>query len=203
MINDFPTVYELCKNNKINPKNDPIPISPAAHYHMGGIKADKCGRTNISGLYACGENACTGIHGANRLASNSLLEAITFADIISSDIKDQINKYEGNAIHHPKIVKVKPLDQKDLSVLRETMTKYVGVEREQVGLEIAFNTVRDIYLKYQEQGYDNNSLITSLLIIRSAINRTEQRGSHYRTDHPYQDNKLNSRSSITKEDLNL
>ena len=102
-----------------------------------------------------------------------------------------------------KIVKVKPLDQNDLLALRETMTKYVGVERDQVGLEKAFDKVRDIYLKYQEQGYDNNSLITSLLIIKSAMNRTEQRGSHYRTDHPYQDNKLNSRSSITKEDLNL
>ena len=203
MIDDFPTVYELCKKNKINPKNDPIPISPAAHYHMGGIKSDKCGRTNISGLYACGENACTGIHGANRLASNSLLEAIAFAEIISGDIKDQINKYVRGASYHPKIVKVKPLDQNDLLVLRETMTKYVGVERDQVGLEKAFDTIRDIYLKYQEQGYDNNSLITSLLIIKSAMNRTEQRGSHYRTDHPYQDNKLNSRSSITKEDLNL
>ena len=85
----------------------------------------------------------------------------------------------------------------------KTMSKYVGVERDQVGLEKAFDTIRDIYLKYQEQGYDNNSLITSLLIIKSAVNRTEQRGSHYRTDHPYQDNKLNSRSSITKEDLNL
>ena len=202
MINDFPTVYELCKKNDINPENDPIPISPAAHYHMGGIGVDEYGRTNIIGLYACGENACSGIHGANRLASNSLLEAIAFADIISKDIKDQINKYEGKK-KNPKIVKVKPLDQQDLLRLRETMTKYVGVERDQVGLERAFDIVRNIYIKYQDQGYDNNSLITSLLIIKSAINRTEQRGSHYRTDHPYQDNKLNSRSSITKEDLNL
>ena len=107
------------------------------------------------------------------------------------------------ATYNPKILKVKPLDQNDLLALRETMTKYVGVERDQVGLEQAFDTIRNIYLKYQEQGYDNNSLITSLLIIKSAMNRTEQRGSHYRTDHPYQDNKLNSRSSITKEDLNL
>ena len=199
----FRQFMNYAKKNKINPKNDPIPISPAAHYHMGGIKSDKCGRTNISGLYACGENACTGIHGANRLASNSLLEAIAFADIISSDIKDQINKYVREATYHPKIVKVKPLDQNDLLLLRDTMTKYVGVERDQVGLEQAFDTVRDIYLKYQTHGYDNNSLITSLLIIKSAMNRTEQRGSHYRTDHPYKDNKLNSRSSITIEDLNL
>ena len=202
MIHDFPTVYELCKKNDINPENDPIPISPAAHYHMGGIGVDEYGRTNIEGLYACGENACSGIHGANRLASNSLLEAIAFADIISKDIKDQINRYESKK-KNPKIVKVKPLDQQDLLRLRETMTKYVGVERDQVGLERAFDIVHNIYLKYQEQGYDNNSLITSLLIIKSAINRTEQRGSHYRTDHPYQDNKLNSRSSITKKDLNL
>ena len=203
MVNDFPTVYELCKNNKINPEFDPIPISPAAHYHMGGISSDENGRTNILGLYACGENACSGIHGVNRLASNSLLEASAFADIISQDIKDQIKKYKRKGASDQKIVKVKPLDQNDLLVLRETMTKYVGVERDQVGLEKAFDKVRDIYLKYQEQGYDNNSLITSLLIIKSAMNRTEQRGSHYRTDHPYQDNKLNSRSSITKEDLSL
>ena len=202
MINDFPTVYELCKNNDINPENDPIPISPAAHYHMGGISADKYGRTNIGGLYACGENACSGIHGANRLASNSLLEAIAFADIISEDIKDQINKYVSKA-HNPKIVKVKSLEPNDLTTLRETMTKYVGVERDQTGLEKAFDTIHDMYFKYQKTGCDNNSLITSMLIIKSAIARKEQRGSHYRTDHPYQDNKLNSRSFITKEDLDL
>ena len=80
------------------------------------------------------------------LASNSLLEAIAFADIISSDIKDQINKYVRREVHHPKIVKVKPLDQCDLLLLRETMTKFVGVERDQVGLKIAFDTIRDIYL---------------------------------------------------------
>ncbi len=200
---EFPTVYELCKSNKIDPEKNPIPISPAAHYHMGGINADKYGRTNITGLYACGENACSGIHGANRLASNSLLEAIAFAEIISNDVKDQINRFEDNAEYSPKIVKVKNLDHHDLNILRVVMTKFVGVERNQSGLEKAFDTIREIYFKYKKEGYDNNSLITSLLIIKSAINRKEQRGSHYRTDHPYLDSKLNYRSSITSEDLDL
>jgi len=203
MINDFPTVYQLCRNSGINPSEDKIPISPAAHYHMGGILTDENGKTNIEGLYACGENACSGVHGANRLASNSLLEAIVFGDIISQDIKENMNK--SMAYKEVKIdtTKSKPLSRLKLQELRSIMTEFVGVERDKEGLEKAYSMVKDIYTEYTMNGFLNNSLITSLLIIQSALTRKEHRGSHYRKDFPKLNKKLNSRSFITYNDLEL
>ena len=203
MINDFPTVYQLCRNSGINPSEDKIPISPAAHYHMGGILTDENGKTNIEGLYACGENACSGVHGANRLASNSLLEAIVFGDIISQDIKENMNK--AMAYKEVKIdtTKSKSLSRLKLQELRSIMTEFVGVERDKEGLEKAYSMVKDIYTEYTMNGFLNNSLITSLLIIQSALTRNEHRGSHYRKDFPKLNKKLNSRSFITYNDLEL
>ncbi|NDD48758.1 MAG: L-aspartate oxidase [Alphaproteobacteria bacterium] len=203
MINDFPTVYQLCRNSGINPSEDKIPISPAAHYHMGGILTDENGKTNIEGLYACGENACSGVHGANRLASNSLLEAIVFGDIISKDIKENINKSMAYKEVSIDITKSKSLSRLKLQELRSIMTEFVGVERDQEGLEKAYSRVKDIYTEYTMNGYLNNSLITSLLIIQSALTRKEHRGSHYRKDFPKLNKKLNSRSFITYNDLEL
>lgn len=91
----------------------------------------------------------------------------------------------------------------DLNRLRDIMTKYVGVERDQKGLEKAFKLVKDIYLKYNNSGYKNNSIITALLIIKSAINRTEHRGSHYRIDYPIKNVALTRRSKITYEELKI
>lgn len=203
MINDFPTVYQLCRNSGINPSEDKIPISPAAHYHMGGILTDENGKTNIEGLYACGENACSGVHGANRLASNSLLEAIVFGDIISKDIKENMNKSIPNKEVRIDITKSKSLSILKLQELRSIMTEFVGVERDQEGLEKAYSMVKDIYTEYTKNGFLNNSLITSLLIIQSALTRKEHRGSHYRKDFPKLNKKLNSRSFITYNDLEL
>jgi L-aspartate oxidase len=203
MINDFPTVYQLCRNSGINPREDKIPISPAAHYHMGGILTDENGKTNIEGLYACGENACSGVHGANRLASNSLLEAIVFGDIISKDIKENMNKSIPNKEVRIDITKSKSLSILKLQELRSIMTEFVGVERDQEGLEKAYSMVQDIYTEYTKNGFLNNSLITSLLIIQSALARKEHRGSHYRKDFPKLNKKLNSRSFITYNDLEL
>ena len=203
MINDFPTVYQLCRNSGINPSEDKIPISPAAHYHMGGILTDENGKTNIEGLYACGENACSGVHGANRLASNSLLEAIVFGDIISKDIKENMNKLMVYNKVRIDITKSKSLSRLKLQELRSIMTEFVGVERDQEGLEKAYSRVKDIYTEYTMNGFLNNSLITSLLIIQSALTRKEHRGSHYRKDFPKLNKKLNSRSFITYNDLEL
>ncbi|MEL0231632.1 MAG: L-aspartate oxidase [Hyphomicrobiales bacterium] len=203
MINDFPTVYQLCRNSGINPSEDKIPISPAAHYHMGGILTDENGKTNIEGLYACGENACSGVHGANRLASNSLLEAIVFGDIISKDIKENMNKSMAYNEVRIDITKSKSLSILKLQELRSIMTEFVGVERDQEGLEKAYSMVKDIYTEYTKNGFLNNSLITSLLIIQSALTRKEHRGSHYRKDFPKLNKKLNSRSFITYNDLEL
>ncbi len=203
MINDFPTVYQLCRNSGINPSEDKIPISPAAHYHMGGILTDEDGKTNIRGLYACGENSCSGVHGANRLASNSLLEAIVFGDIISKNIKENVNKSMSNRKIRITLAKSKSLSQLKLQELRSIMTEFVGVERDQEGLEKAYSIVKDMHSEYTLDGFINNSLITSLLIIQSALKREEHRGSHYRKDFPKLNQKLNSRSFITYNDLEL
>ena len=90
----FPTVYAACKAAGIDPATQPIPIAPAAHYHMGGVHVDGAGRTSLDGLWACGEVTCTGAHGANRLASNSLLEAVVFAARVAEDIHDLLPSHK-------------------------------------------------------------------------------------------------------------
>ena len=91
----FPTISRLCEPFGLDPVRQPIPISPAAHYHMGGVWTDECSRTTVSGLWACGEVACTGVHGANRLASNSLLEALVFGGLAAEDIDETLARQAG------------------------------------------------------------------------------------------------------------
>ena len=192
---------------------EPIPVLPTVHYNMGGIPTNYWGEVlNPSkededlvqpGLMAVGEAGCASVHGANRLASNSLLEAIVFGDIISKDIKENMNKSIPNKEVRIDISKSESLSQLKLQELRSIMTEFVGVERDQEGLEKAYSLVKDIYTKYTINGFINNSLITSLLIIQSALKRKEHRGSHYRKDFPKLNKKLNSRSFITYNELEL
>ena len=203
MQKNFPTVHAICSQNNINPSIDPIPITPAAHYHMGGILCDENGKSSVNGLYVCGENACTGIHGANRLASNSLLEAIVFGNIIATNIKEEINNLTNQAGINIKTNKQDfiNLQKIDMDKLRSIMTKYVGVERNQEGLEEAYRLVLGIYKSYKDRGCSNNSLITALLIIKSAMKRKEHRGSHYRSDYPGKNDNYKSSSKINLKEL--
>ncbi|MDC3272487.1 L-aspartate oxidase [Hyphomicrobiales bacterium] len=201
MKETFPTVYNFCKKNNIDPEKKPIPIAPAAHYHMGGITTDANGKTNIAGLWACGETASTGVHGANRLASNSLLEAIVFASIIAKNIKSLPNKnliIKNNKFSQSNVVEI---NSKDLKILKSIMTNKVGVERNGKELNEAFNDVSILNQKYKKINQINNTIITSLLIIKSAINRKEHRGSHYRSDFPETNPLLKNRSKITIKDI--
>ncbi|MBT5640786.1 MAG: FAD-binding protein, partial [Rhodobiaceae bacterium] len=173
----------------------------AAHYHMGGITTDANGKTNIAGLWACGETASTGVHGANRLASNSLLEAIVFASIIAKNIKSLPNKnliIKNNKFSQSNVVEI---NSKDLKILKSIMTNKVGVERNGKELNEAFNDVSILNQKYKKINQINNTIITSLLIIKSAINRKEHRGSHYRSDFPETNPLLKNRSKITIKDI--
>ncbi len=201
MKETFPTVYNFCKKNNIDPEKKPIPIAPAAHYHMGGITTDANGKTNIAGLWACGETASTGVHGANRLASNSLLEAIVFASIIAKNIKSLPSKnliIKNNKFSQSNVVEI---NSKDLKILKSIMTNKVGVERNGKELNEAFNDVSILNQKYKKINQINNTIITSLLIIKSAINRKEHRGSHYRSDFPKTNPLLKNRSKITIKDI--
>lgn len=178
----FPTVYASCRSAGLDPTKDPIPVAPAAHYHMGGIAVDARGRTSIEGLWAGGEVSSTGAHGANRLASNSLLEAVVFAARIAEDIG-------GGTIRSPARLPAEAPVPRNCAMpalsetnLRAMMTSHVGVIREGEGLAEAVRTFASL-----ERDTGNialrNMATAALLVAASAFNRRESRGAHYRSDY--------------------
>jgi L-aspartate oxidase len=186
----FPTVYAFCKEAGLDPLTDLLPVAPAAHYHMGGVATDSFGRTSVAGLWAAGEVASTGLHGANRLASNSLLEAVVIGDRVAADI----------AARHKQAKAVpalpsgaEPLDA-DLAArgaaiarLRRAMTDHVGVIRNADGLADALAAIRDIEATAGSDIVLANMALTARLIAAGALARTESRGGHWRSDHPAAD----------------
>ncbi|GAB4066372.1 L-aspartate oxidase [Ancylobacter sonchi] len=168
----FPGVVALCRANGLDPLRDPIPVRPAAHYHMGGVEVDAIGRTALPGLWACGEVAATGLHGANRLASNSLLEALAYASWIAADIAG-----EARAISTPGAPPAIPAIAPPPSpALRQLMDRQVGVVRERAGLSDAVATLAG--------AGDDDAARVALMIATLALARTESRGGHFRADHP-------------------
>ena len=186
----FPTVIEKCKEVGIDPTKEPIPIAPAAHFQMGGIVTDANGRSTIDGLWACGEVASTGLHGGNRLASNSLLEAVVMANRIAVDIKNQANHQpqKGTTIKIDQAQAIpEKLDKKlskSIKTLRKVMFENVGVERNKQGLREAKQTLKELEPKLNQSEKTKNMCIMAKLIITGALNRLESRGSHFRTDFP-------------------
>lgn len=165
----FPTIYAACLQAGIDPERQPIPIQPAAHYHMGGIEVDETGCTNIDGLYAAGEVACTGLHGANRLASNSLLEAAVCG----------WQAGEHMVRHEPKVVRAWP----DLAVpapaqavpVLDIMTKYCGVLRSTAGLNEALSALSSLQ-------NDNRAAKLAMKIVEAALSRKDSVGAHMRVE---------------------
>jgi L-aspartate oxidase len=179
----FPTVYASCLAAGIDPATQPIPVAPAAHYHMGGVAVDAHGRTSLKGLWAGGEVSSTGAHGANRLASNSLLEAVVYAARIAEDIA-------GQEIESPVSLPPVPVVPRNCALpvlaeknLRAMMTSHVGVIRDGERLEDAVRAFAAI-----ERDTGNialrNMATTALLVAASAWSRRESRGAHYRSDYP-------------------
>lgn len=168
----FPTVHRLCREAGLDPVRQPIPMRPAAHYHMGGIAVDGRGRTSLEGLYACGEVASTGLHGANRLASNSLLEALAFARWIAGDIAGT------TAAPLPRPGPAPRRQQaRDRAALRRVMEQDVGVVRTADGLTRALTALAP------QAGEDDAHLVAALVAL-AALDREESRGGHFRADHP-------------------
>jgi len=175
----FPSVYASCREAGIDPSTQPIPVRPAAHYHMGGVAVDGRGRTSVTGLWACGEVSATGLHGANRLASNSLLEAVAFARWIADDIHDAVS-LSRNAPRAPgRPGAAPPAD--GVAELRRLMTETVGVVRDASGLARAVARLSDLAF---DDGALTDRALVGLLIAASAWKRTESRGGHFRSDHP-------------------
>ncbi|MCM8777717.1 MAG: FAD-binding protein, partial [Candidatus Omnitrophica bacterium] len=193
----FPAIYNFCRNYGIDIEKEPIPVRPSAHYFMGGIKTDTSGKTSIENLYACGEAACTSVHGANRLASNSLLEGLVFGVRAGrSAMKEISRKYSACKYKYSFPQKADILiDREDLKrSIRSLMWRNVGIEREESTLKNAEDKIAE-WMKYaflkefsDITGFEVlNMLIISMLITRASYLRKESRGAHFRKDYPEQD----------------
>lgn len=180
----FPTVYENCQRMGLDPVTQPIPVAPAMHYHMGGISVDSDGRSSLPGLWACGEVASTGAHGANRLASNSLLEAVVYGARIAEDI---LGSFETGPAVSAVIPALRPRRSHPLAIVRELrdlMTQHVGVVRTQEGLTQALQDIVRIERAAGSSPALVNMVTAAKLITAAALLRTESRGGHFRIDHP-------------------
>ncbi len=186
----FPTVFEVCQAHRLDPRTDPIPVAPAAHYHMGGILVDSDGRTSRPGLWAAGEVACTGVHGANRLASNSLLEALVYGDRVARAVAQELSR--GPRPASPLLPEAASstmadpaTDVESLSRLRRLMWEKVGLVRTGEGLRDALDEIDDLASELPEGVSALHNLATvARLVARAALARPESRGGHFRADHP-------------------
>lgn len=173
----FPTVYATCVKAGLDPRIEPIPVAPAAHYHMGGVATDKDGRTSVPGLWAFGECASTGAHGANRLASNSLLEAL----VTPARAAERMRDLDAPTFAAATIPSPPPRPRQDaLSALRAAMARHAGVERNAQGL----TSLLDELERLSEAHGGFNAALSARFIATAALLREESRGAHARADFP-------------------
>ncbi len=199
---EFPTVHGYCVEAGIDPVTDMIPVIPAAHYHMGGIYVDAEGRSSVDGLYACGEATSTGAHGANRLASNSLLEAVVFAARIADDILAHYPQASISKItERPPGTDDERNDKPMMPRLRAVMSKYVGVSRDAAGLREAIKEIVSMEAENRSARF-RNALTTAKLMAVSALRREESRGGHRRSDYPEAREEWQRRTFITLDEAN-
>jgi len=198
VISHFPTIYRRCMELGIDITKEPIPVVPAAHYSCGGVMTDHTGRTDLASLYAIGETACTGLHGANRLASNSLLECMVFGQAAANDILAQAQK-PSIALPYWDESRVTDADEEVIithnwNELRRTMWNYVGIVRTSKRLTRAMHRIQmlrdevdEFYINFRVSNNLielRNLLQVAELIVRSAMERHESRGLHYSKDYP-------------------
>lgn len=198
----FPTIYQTCKQYGVDITKRPIPVVPAAHYMCGGVLVDKWGQSSLENLLAFGETACTGLHGANRLASNSLLEAVVFADkgaVMLEEKIDQLRALKRVAVEPWRTGEASSLDESILvnhnwDQLRRLMWNYVGIVRNTKRLDLMQRRLQWMLDEINEHFFDylltpdlvelRNLAVIADLIVRSAAQRKESRGLHYTLDYP-------------------
>jgi L-aspartate oxidase len=210
----FPMIYKTCLQYGVNITTTPVPVGPAAHYLMGGVKVTIAGETNLANLYACGECACNGVHGANRLASNSLLDGLVFANAITNRIRAKNNKparWEevkppaGYSLTHRK---PSPDLEKIRGEMREIMWANVGIIREKEGLLKAKAKLKALWDEYEPDSKSKNlelanMLTIGLIIVQAALSREESRGGHYRQDFPLTKKEWQKHSVQQRGDSNV
>jgi len=185
ILAQFPTVSKSCLEAGIDPVTMPIPVKPAQHYHMGGINTDAFGKTSVPNLFAVGEVACTGAHGANRLASNSLLEAVVFAARTAELILNQNLKNISTSDNTPPIHADRLYPKKDVfAKLRHLMSSHCGILRDNDGLLFAKNAIKLLDQEGQYSAPFTNYAHAACAIIDAAISRKQSLGAHFRTDAP-------------------
>jgi len=222
----FPQAFDAAEKAGFDPRTELLPITPAAHYHMGGVQTDHQGRTSLQGLWACGEVATTGIHGANRLASNSLLEGLVYARRVAEDVRDSEPQEMRGASQTSQIPQlVSELTGKKLQAVldeaRKLMSTYVGISRSGYGLELALSKLADMTRQLSRTETDSreserrpyeevvrlcevhNVLLVARLVTLAALQREESRGSHFREDFPKTSRGWLRRQRITIDSLGV
>ncbi len=182
----FPLITEICKTAGLNPVKDALPVAPAAHYHMGGVSMSDTGLSSINNVWVCGETACSRIHGANRLASNSLLEAVVYGQVVAMDILGKQIASCSHASIAP--LAVRKVDaQKDMQTrrtLRNVMYSNVGLVRSHATLQDALNTIVDLRRRDEISRATGSMLLVAGMVTVCALQRLESRGAHAREDFP-------------------
>jgi L-aspartate oxidase len=212
--NRFPTIYSTCKSYGVDITKEPIPVVPAAHYMCGGVLVNEWGQTSINGLFALGETASSGLHGANRLASNSLLEAVVFADRAgkwfqnnwTDIVRLQFQDIEGWRVGKACSIEENVLISHNWDQIRRLMWNYVGIVRREKRLKLVRRRIHPILEEIREHFHDflltpdlvelRNLAVVAELIIRSAEYRKESRGLHYMVDYPQHDDKRYKRDTV-------
>jgi L-aspartate oxidase len=211
----FPNLYAKCVSYNIDMTSDPIPVVPAAHYMCGGIATDMQGKTSIQRLYGVGETACTGLHGANRLASNSLLEALVYADAASKVVLEDLNNADLQIPKPPLWDEVGTTDSDEQIMvahnwdeIRRLMWNYVGIVRSDKRLARAKRRIENIQNEIQEYYWGfkvtpdlielRNIAVVAELIIKSALHRKESRGLHYNIAYPERDDSIWQKDTLLR-----
>ena len=204
----FPRIYATCMQHNVDITEDVIPVRPAAHFSLGGVRTDLDGKTNMAGLYAAGEAAATGVHGANRLAGNSLLEGLVYGARAGSAMRERAKPMSRASTEAKAAYSNGPVDtgvEELIGQIQVLLENEVGIVRTRAGMQKAINRLEEMaprlaHPKTRRAHEASNLHLAGLLVARSALAREESRGAHYRMDYPDHDDKRFLKHSVVRGD---